>query len=77
MITKEANFALTEDVNSLIRDYTRRVVRTLSAQSFTKDRVENLAETLVKTPNMQKIGEEKALKEYVALYILRLVSNTN
>lgn len=77
MISKEANFALTEDVNSLIRDYTRRVVRTLSAQSFTKDRVENLAETLVKTPNMQKIGEEKALKEYVALYILRLVSNTN
>lgn len=77
MISKEANFALTEDVNSLIRDYTRRVVRTLSAQSFTKDRVENLAETLVKTPNMQKIGEEKALTEYVALYILRLVSNTN
>lgn len=77
MISKEANYALTEDVNSLIRDYTRRVVRTLSAQSFTKDRVENLAETLVKTPNMQKIGEEKALREYVALYILRLVSNTN
>ncbi|MCQ2588906.1 MAG: hypothetical protein MJ179_00625 [Treponema sp.] len=75
MISKEANFALTEDVNSLIRDYTRRVCRTLSAQSFTKERVENLAETLVKTPNMQKIGEEKALKEYVALYILRLVSN--
>lgn len=76
MITKEANFQLTEDVNSLIRDYTRRVVRTLSAVSFTRERVINLAETLVKTPNMQKIGEEKALQEYVALYILRLVSNS-
>lgn len=76
MISKEANFALTQDVNSLIRDYTRRVCRTLSAQSFTKDRVQNLAETLVKTPNMQKIGELKALTEYVALYIIRLVSNT-
>ena len=76
MITKEANFQLTEDVNSLIRDYTRRVVRTLSAVSFTRERVINLAETLVKTPNMQKIGEQKALQEYVQLYILRLVSNS-
>lgn len=75
LITKDANLALTEDVNSLIRDYTRRVCRTLSAQSFTKDRVQNLAEALVKTPNMQKIGEEKALTEYVELYIIRLVSN--
>lgn len=75
MITKDANLALTEDVNSLIRDYTRRVCRTLSAQSFTKERVLNLAEALVKTPNMQKIGEEKALTEYVCLYMIRLVSN--
>ncbi len=75
MITKEAHYQLTEDVNALIRDYTRRVVRTLSAVSFTKERVINLAETLVKTPNMQKIGEEEALKEYIELYILRLVSN--
>lgn len=75
MITKEANMALTEDVNSLIRDYTRRVCKTLTAQSFTKERVQNLAEALVKTPNMQKIGEQAALTEYVQLYILRLISN--
>lgn len=75
MISKEAYNNLIEDVNSLIRDYTRRVVKTLSATSFTRERVENLAKTLVKTPNMQKINEEKALTEYVTLYILRLVSN--
>lgn len=75
MISKDAYNNLTEDVNSLIRDYTRRVVKTLSATTFTKERVENLAKTLVKTPNMQKIKEEKALTEYVTLYILRLVSN--
>ncbi len=75
MISKEAYNNLTEDVNSLIRDYTRRVVKTLSATSFTRERVENLAHTLVNTPNMQKIKEEKALTEYVTLYILRLVSN--
>ena len=75
MISKEAYNNLTEDVNSLIRDYTRRVVKTLSATSFTRERVENLAKTLVNTPNMQKIKEDKALTEYVVLYMLRLVSN--
>ena len=75
MISKEAYRNLTDDVNSLIRDYTRRVVKTLSSTSFTKERVENLAKTLVNTPNMKKIKEEKALTEYVILYILRLVSN--
>ena len=75
MISKDAYNNLTEDVNSLIRDYTRRVVKTLSATSFTRERVENLAKTLVNTPNMQKIKEEKALTEYVVLYMLRLVSN--
>lgn len=76
MISKEAYNNLTEDVNALIRDYTRKVCHTLSAQSFTKERVENLAEALVKTPNMQKIAEQQALTEYVKLYMIRLISNS-
>ena len=75
MISKDAYNNLTEDVNSLIRDYTRRVVKTLTGTSFTRERVENLAKTLVNTPNMKKISDEKALTEYVTLYILRLVCN--
>lgn len=76
MITKEAHMSLTEDVNSLIRDYTRKVMRTISASTFTADRVRTLAEALVKTPNMQKIKESEALTMYVELYILRLLSNS-
>lgn len=76
MISKDAYNQLTEDVNALIRDYTRRIVKTLSSQTFTRERVENLANTLVRTPNMQKIKDSKALTEYVTLYILRLVSNS-
>ena len=76
MISKEAYNNLTEDVNSLIRDYTRRVCNTLSAQSFTKERIENLADALVRTPNMQKIQDQEALTQYVQLYMLRLVSNS-
>ena len=76
MISKDAYNNLTEDVNSLIRDYTRRVCNTLTAQSFTKERIENLADALVRTPNMQKIQDQKALTEYVQLYMIRLVSNS-
>ncbi len=76
MISKDAYVNLTEDVNALIRDYTRRVVRTLTETSFTRERIENLATTLVRTPNMQKIKNNKALYEYIVLYMLRLVSNS-
>lgn len=75
LISKDARMNLTEDVNSLIRDYTRKVANTISSQNFSRERIENLANTLVKTPNMQKIKEEKSLKEYVILYMLRLLSN--
>ena len=75
MISKDANMQLTDDVNSLIRDYMRKVIKTISVQTFNQDRVQNLAETLVNTPNMQKIGEQDALLMYVQLYILRLLTN--
>ncbi len=75
MITKQASITLTEDVNSLIRDYMRKVIHTLTASTFTVERVKGLAKALVKTPNMQKIKEEEALTQYVELYILKLVSN--
>ena len=75
MITKEGHRQLTEDVNTLIRDYMRKVIKTISATTFTQERVQSLAETLCKTPNMQKINGGDALFMYVQLYILRLVSN--
>ena len=75
MITPQAHAQLTEDVNALVRDYMRKVVHTISAQTFTIERIQSLADALVKTPNMQKITEQEALYMYVQLYILRLVSN--
>ena len=75
MITKEARMQLTDDVNCLIRDYMRKVIKTISSSTFTIERVQSLANTLVKTPNMQKIKEEDALYMYVQLYILKLVTN--
>ena len=75
MITKEANNNLTEDVNALIRDYLRKVLRTLPAKGFTADRVSELAEQLCNTPNMKKITEHDALLYYTQLYMVFLVKN--
>jgi len=66
---------LTEDVNSLIRDYIRRILKTLKASTFDLARVENLANTLVDTPGLVKIKNRDALLAYVELYILHLIRN--
>ncbi|MCI1209900.1 MAG: hypothetical protein LKF96_10700 [Treponema sp.] len=75
MITREANHDLTEDVNMLIRDYLRKVIKTLNAVNFTMPRIDNLADTLVRTPNMKKIKAAESLRMYVKLYILFLIRN--
>jgi len=75
MISKEANNNLTEDVNALIRDYMRKVLRTLPSKSFTADRITELATTLVNTPNMKKITERNAILQYTQLYMIYIVKN--
>ncbi len=66
---------LTEDVNSLIRDYVRKVLRTLKAENFNADRVQSLAQSLVDTPTLMKIQNHDALKRYIELYIVKLIKN--
>lgn len=68
---------LTEDVNSLIRDYIRRILKTIKASNFDVVRMENLANTLVDTPQLMKIKNTDALRSYVQLYILSLIKNIN
>jgi hypothetical protein len=75
LIGKVTHNNLTEDVNSLIKDYLRKVLRNMKSEGFNKERIENLAESLVKTPPMQKIGEPDALTMYIQLYIIKLVKN--
>ncbi len=75
MITKEASLNLTNDVNSLIRDYTRKIVRSINSKSFTIDRIQNLAETFCKSPSMQQIHDQSSLYMYVQLYMVHLVKN--
>jgi hypothetical protein len=74
LINVDAKNNLTEDVNSLIRDYLRRTIRSLKHAPFTADRISNLAEALVNTPNLQKLPAQESLKLYIQLYIIKLLS---
>ncbi|MFI3258291.1 MAG: hypothetical protein R3Y36_08350 [Spirochaetales bacterium] len=72
LLDKQLNANLTEDVNSLIRDYMRKTLRTIKSSSFSLDRMKNLADTLMQNPALQKIKDKDSLKMYIVLYIIRL-----
>ncbi|MFA6938110.1 MAG: hypothetical protein WCQ67_07745 [Treponema sp.] len=75
LIGKQTSANLTEDVNSLIRDYMRKVLRTLKSTGFTPERIKSLAESLVESPSLQKIKNHEALEMYTELYMVKLVKN--
>ena len=74
-ISKQAHDDLEQDINTLIRDYTRRILRMNKTEAFTRDRISTLAEALVDTPTLMKIKNHPALKRYVELYMVKLIKN--
>ncbi|MBQ0167666.1 MAG: hypothetical protein KBT02_11225 [Treponema sp.] len=64
-----------EDVNSLIRDYLRTVVRSLQGSQFTMARIENLADGLIKSQSLASIKQKDRLYYYIKLYLVMLVKS--
>jgi hypothetical protein len=77
LLNPQAKRDLTEDVNSLVRDYLRGVLRTLRGSTFTDERVAQLAETLAGSQSLIKIRNAQALKSYIVGYIVRLVKKAS
>lgn len=75
LISEKVHKQLTEDVNSLIRDYLRKNSKHLNGASITSKRLDELASAIAKYPTLQKINEHQALKMYTKLYMLRMLSN--
>lgn len=73
LISTQTKDNLTEDVNSLIRDYLRRTIRSLRSAPFTPERIAQLADTLSDTPNLQKLPAKDSLRLYIQLYITVLL----
>lgn len=64
---------LTEDVNSLIRDYVRSLQRAISITTLDAERIRQMAKRITNTPSLQKISDKKSLQKYCELYILKLL----
>ncbi|MEI6387046.1 MAG: hypothetical protein WCQ50_10435 [Spirochaetota bacterium] len=74
MLSNDAKTNLTEDVNSLVRDYLRRTLRTMKPTSFSLERVKGMATNLANTPTLLKMKNHAALELYIQVYILRTLS---
>ncbi len=66
---------LREDVNTLIRDYVRKTIRTFKNDDVSLERIQSLAKSLVESPSLLKIKNHPALQRYVELYIIKLLKN--
>lgn len=64
---------LTEDINSLVRDYLRTALRSMRPASFTPERIQNMASTLADRPNLLRIRNHQALEEYIRLYMIKML----
>ncbi len=72
LLDKQLSTNLTEDVNSLLRDYMRKTLRSIKASTFTLERMKNLADNVMQNPALQKISDKEQLRMYILLYIIKL-----
>lgn len=61
---------LVEDVNSLIRDYIRKIKHSFSVSMPSKDRVESMAQRLSENKAFDAIKHREALRSYMVLYMI-------
>ena len=64
---------LVEDINSLARDFLRRMKVSFRLIPPTKERVEEWADRLCQNEAFQQIRRRQDLKEYIKLYMLTVL----
>lgn len=67
--------ALVEDVNSMIRDYLRRIRQSLQRVPPNRERVEKMAEMIAGNSAFSQIKERDAFRYYIELYIIKLLKS--
>lgn len=73
LFEKQAKANLIEDVNCFVRDYLRRVKKTLKNRPPTKDQIKEYAALLVANKNLAKIKKKEALRSYLEAYMLKVL----
>ncbi|MDR0876953.1 MAG: hypothetical protein LBN21_02785 [Treponema sp.] len=76
LLDKNARKNLVEDVNSLVRDHLRRVIRVQKNRRITRESLSDMATGLVThTPALQKLSGQESLHLYMELYMVKLLLN--
>ncbi|MCL1928996.1 MAG: hypothetical protein FWG07_09445 [Treponema sp.] len=75
LINKQAKANLVEDVNSLIRDKLRQLLRIHKHRAVSTNTLDNLTNTIMDTKGLLKISEQNNLFQYIKLYIAKLLIN--
>jgi hypothetical protein len=75
LLDKTARQNFTEDVNSLIRDYLKRVIKTLKGTSLDAERIQSIALTLSNIDAFKTVTDHDQLFMYIKLYIIHLLSD--
>ncbi|HAW84821.1 MAG TPA: hypothetical protein DCX65_00750 [Spirochaetaceae bacterium] len=73
LLDANAKANLTEDINSLVRDYLRGILRNLRPSAFNPERIKTLAANLADRPNLLQIRNHAALEEYIRIYMIKLL----
>ncbi|MBU0928182.1 MAG: hypothetical protein KKA67_10560 [Spirochaetes bacterium] len=73
LLDPSAKANLTEDINSLVRDYLRTALRSMRPSSFTPERIETMSANLADRPNLLRIRNHQALEEYIRLYMVKML----
>ncbi|MFQ3621763.1 MAG: hypothetical protein SNJ78_12570 [Spirochaetales bacterium] len=74
LLDPKAKANLVEDVNSLVRDFLRKLKIVQRLQAPTAERLEKLADELIAHEALQQIRKKEALRKYLILYMLELLS---
>ncbi|MBN1646683.1 MAG: hypothetical protein JW874_01505 [Spirochaetales bacterium] len=64
---------LVEDVNSMIRDYLRKLKRGFMIKPPDRERIENISDQLAMNAAFHKIKRKDYFKRYIALYMLQIL----
>ena len=75
LINPEAKRNLVEDINSLVRDYLRKTLRSMKPSSLTLERIDSMANNLLRVPALMQIKNHGALREYIKTYFLKLLKH--
>ena len=76
LVNKQARDNLVEDVNSLLRDKLRQMIRLQKNAVVNRNTLDKMTGSIMdSSPGLQKIGEQNALTLYIKLYLVKLLKS--